>query len=161
MKEELFEVLMYLFENHIRHGEGKRVTQESLYVELSEEGFNPETIDMAFAWLDGFAGLQITEGLDEDKLEISTGFRVFSTEEYYHLGSDICSLLYKLEVLNVLNPVTREQIINRLLSMDTSELETQQVKWLVLMVLLDEPDSETALSTLENLMRAEITGRHH
>lgn len=161
MKEELFEVLMYLFENHISHGERKRVTQESLYVELSEEGFNPETIDMAFAWLDGLSVMHIEETLEEDKLEVSRGFRIFSVEEQYHLSSEICNLLFKLELLDVLNPITREQIVNRLLSMDTSEIEPQQVKWLVLMVLLEEPNSETALSTLENLMRAEITERFH
>lgn len=161
MKEELFEVLMYLFENHISQGERKRLTQESLYLELSEEGFNPETIEMAFTWLDNLAVLNADEPLQEDYLGVSQGFRVYSTEEQRHLGNDICNLLVKLEVLNVLNPATREQIINRLYAMDTSDIEPQQVKWLVLMALLEEPESETALSTLENLMRAEITERFH
>jgi Smg protein len=66
-----------------------------------------------------------------------------------------------LELLNIVTPTIRELIINRLLMMDTSEVEPQQVKWLALMLLLDDPQHETALSTLENWMRAEITERFH
>lgn len=161
MKEELFEVLMYLFENHMRRESPDRVSQETLFVELAEAGFTPEVIDMAFEWLDGVAALHIAEAQSEDHLASSDGFRVFSREEINHFGHETCGLLMKFEQLGILNPHSREIVINRLFAVDPQEIDQHRVKWLILMVLIDDPENETALATLEQMMKTEITERFH
>jgi Smg protein len=161
MKEELFEVLMYLFENHMRREQPERVSQETLFSELADAGFTHDVIDMAFEWLDGVAALHIAEALSEDHLASSTGFRVFSREEISHFGHEICSQLMKFEQLGILNANAREIVINRLFAIDMQEIDQQRVKWLVLMVLIDDPENETALATLEQMMKTEVTERFH
>ncbi len=161
MKEELFEVLMYLFENHMRREQPERLSQETLFLELSEAGFTHEVIDMAFEWLDGVAALHVAEAMSEDHLDSSSAFRVFCREETSHLGHETCGLLMKFEQLGILTPHSREIVINRLLAIDAEEIDAQRVKWLVLMVLIDDPENETALATLEQMMKTEITERFH
>ncbi len=161
MKEELFEVLMYLFENHISREQPEKASQETLYHELAEAGFTPEVIDKAFDWLDGVAALHHAESQSEDKLGLSTGFRVFSREELNHFGHAVASLLMKFEQIGILNAYSREIVINRLFSIDSQEIDEHRVKWLVLMVLIDDPENETALATLEQMMKSEVTERFH
>ena len=114
MKEDLFEVLMYLFENHIGREHPEKASQETLFHELAEAGFTPEVIDMAFEWLDGVAALHIAESQSEDKLGLSSGFRVYSREEIDHFGYDVAGLLMKFEQLGILDAYSREIVINRL-----------------------------------------------
>lgn len=161
MKEELFEVLMYLFENHIRSEKPEQLSQESLFTELAEAGFKPDVIDKAFDWLDNVAALHSAEEESENPLELSSGFRVYSREEKDHFGWEIISLLTKLERLDVLNSYTREIVVNRLFSIDPQEIDEHRVKWMTLMVLIDDPEHETALATLEQLMKCELTERFH
>jgi Smg protein len=162
MKEELFEVLMYLFENHIgREHPEQAAHDETLFHELADAGFTPEVIDTAFEWLDGVAALHSAEAQSEDNLGLSSGFRVFSREELAHFGPDVSGLLMRLEQLGILDAFSREIVINRLFAIDPREIDEHRVKWLVLMVLIDDPENETALSTLEQMMKTEATERFH
>lgn len=161
MKEELFEVLMYLFENHIGREHPEKASQETLFHELAEAGFTPEVIDKAFEWLDGVAALHIAEAQSEDKLGLCSGFRVYSREEIDHFGYDVAGLLMKFEQLGILDAYSREIVINRLFAIDPQEIDEHRVKWLVLMVLIDDPENETALATLEQMMKSEVTERFH
>lgn len=161
MKEELFEVLMYIFENHISRDRPEQASEEVLFRELSEAGFTPEIIDTAFEWLDNIAAIHNAEAQSEDKLALSSGFRVFSEEELKHFTPEMCGLLLKLEHLGILDSYSREIVINRLFAIDPKEIDEHRVKWIILMVLVDDPENKTALATLEQLMKAEVTERFH
>jgi Smg protein len=43
-------------------------------------------------------------------------------------------------------------VIDRLLALDTDELDLEQVKWVVLMVLSSQPGQELAYSRMEDLV---------
>lgn len=161
MKEDLFEVLMYLFENHIGREHPERASQENLFHELADAGFTPEVIDTAFDWLDGVAALHNAESQSEDKLALSGGFRVYSAEELAHFGHNVSGLLMKLEQLGILDAYSREIVINRLFAIEPQEIDEHRVKWLALMVLIDDPENATALATLEQMMKTEVTERFH
>ncbi len=161
MKEELFEVLMYIFENHIGRDHPDQASEEALFHELSEAGFTPEVIDTAFEWLDNIAAIHSAEAQSEDKLTLSSGFRVFSQEELKHFNPDVCGLILKFEQIGILDSYSREIVINRLLAIEPNEIDEHRVKWIVLMVLIDDPENETALATLEQLMKTEVTERLH
>ena len=46
----------------------------------------------------------------------------------------------------------REIVIDRLLALDTDELDLEQVKWVVLMVLSSQPGQELAYARMEDLV---------
>ena len=52
----------------------------------------------------------------------------------------------------ILSPSQREIVIDRLLALDTEELDLEQVKWVVLMVLSSQPGQELAYARMEDLV---------
>ena len=58
MKENVLDVLMYLFENYMNSESGQEPDQESIRVELEEAGFHHGEIKKASAWLEGLAEQQ-------------------------------------------------------------------------------------------------------
>ncbi len=46
----------------------------------------------------------------------------------------------------------RELVIDRLLALDAKEIDVEQVKWVVLMVLFSQPGQEKAFARMEDLV---------
>ena len=63
MKESMFDVLMYLFENYMEEDTEFNPDQESLTTELSQAGFPRVEISKAFSWLEGLSGLLAGRGV--------------------------------------------------------------------------------------------------
>jgi Smg protein len=49
-------------------------------------------------------------------------------------------------------PLQREVVLDRLLALDSEELDTEQIKWVVLMVLSSQPGQEQAFARMEDLV---------
>ena len=83
-----------------------------------------------------------------------TGYamRVFTDAERHHLPSDCRGYLLTLERTGILSPQQREIVIERLLALDANELDVNQLKWVVLMVLSSQPGEELACSRMEDLV---------
>lgn len=144
----MFEVLMYLFENHMQSSCKLHLTEDALMLELEDAGFNPATIDKALDWLDGLITLQ------ENTTEQSTvkSIRIYIPHERYKLNTKIIGFLLFLEQVCILNTITRELVIDRLMAIEDQEVDLPQVKWVTLLVLFNQPDQEAALACMENLV---------
>ena len=66
MKENVFDVLMYLFENYMDEGPEFNPDQERLTAELAEAGFARGEIGKAFSWLEGLSELRDRPGTPDD-----------------------------------------------------------------------------------------------
>ena len=60
--------------------------------------------------------------------------------------------MFTLERLGILSPQQREIVIERMLALDADELDAEQLKWVVLMVLSSQPGQELAFERLEDLV---------
>jgi Smg protein len=87
--------------------------------------------------------------------------RVFCEGELSRLSTECRGFLFTLERLGILSPQQREVVIERMLALDSDELDTEQLKWVVLMVLSSQPDQEHAFARLEDLVVAAPTGVPH
>ena len=56
-----------------------------------------------------------------------------------------------LEQVGILTPTTRELVLDRVIALD-NELDTEQFKWVVLIVLHSHPGEENAYAWLESIM---------
>lgn len=148
MKEDMFEVLMYLFEHHMQGDCKLQLSEDLLMAELEKAGFNAPTIDRALDWLDGLLVVQ------EQTAELTRieSIRVYTPEEAYTLTTEIMGFLLFLEQVGILNPITRELVIDRLMAIDDQDIDLPQVKWVTLLVLFNQPDEEAALACMENLV---------
>ena len=57
-----------------------------------------------------------------------------------------------LEQVGVLDPVNRELVIDRLMALGDDDIDLDQVKWVVQMVLFNQPGKEAAFSLMEDLV---------
>lgn len=148
MKEDMFEVLMYLFENHMQSDCKLYLTEELLVGELEKAGFNSITIDRALDWLEGLVAIQ------ESTTTFGTtqSLRIYNPHEIYKLNAEVRGFLLILQEAGILNTLTRELVIDRLMALDEEEINLPQVKWVTLLVLFNQPDEEAALACMENLV---------
>ena len=81
----------------------------------------------------------------------SGAFRIFSECELARLSTECRGFLMTLERLGVLTAQQREIVVERMLALDADELDTEQLKWVVLMVLSSQPDGGQAFARMEDL----------
>lgn len=149
MKENVLDLLMYLFENYIYEEPESTPDRESLSDSLEEAGFSSAEIDRAFAWLDGLAEQR---NLPELGGHESNPIRIFNEDECRRLDIDARGFILYLENAGVLDPARREQVIDRLAALEADEIDMEDVKWVVLMVLFNQPGQEANYAWMEDLM---------
>ena len=139
MKEDMLEVLIYLFENYIVDGVSFEPGQDELAKELVGAGFAGEEIDKAFVWLEDL--LNICEQDESQRLQqqASSSFRVYTPDEMQCLNLAGQSLLTRLVNVGVLDQFSREMVIDRVMALDSEDVEIEHIKWVVLMVLSNQP----------------------
>jgi Smg protein len=146
MKETIFDVLMYLFEHYMEDELEILPDSDSVRTELLEAGFETCEVNKAFVWLES---LSLQRAI---KPTISTSFRIFSYEEQVKLDLECRDLLMFLERCGILTSANREVVIDRALALEDEELSIEKLKWIVLLVLLSQPDEEIAFSRMEDIV---------
>jgi len=143
MKENVFDVLMYLFENYYMDEDGPvSPDRESVQQELSQAGFPTLEIDRAFLWMEGLA----SEPNPPDTQRLDTACRGF--------------ILF-LEQMDVLTPASRELAIDRAMALENEDFDLEQLKWVILMVLINRPGEEAAYTWVEDLVSDNISNHLH
>ena len=159
MKESVLDVLMYLFENYMDSDVEFNPDQESLRAELVEAGFPQGEISKAFTWLEGLTEQQ--QNLPPQSLVASRSIRIFTPLEAEKLDMECRGFLLFLEQVGVLDTATRELVIDRVMALETEDIDLEQLKWVVLMVLFNQPGQEAAFAWMEDLVFNEMGGYLH
>lgn len=160
MKESVLDVLMYLFEHYLDDDDlDVDSDRESLKLELSEVGFPEAEIVKAFAWLEGLVGDQ--EDVPVEGLRNAPSMRVYCAEEIERLDSECRGFLLFLEQVGVLDATTRELVIDRVMALETGGIDLEQLKWVLLMVLFNQPGKESMFSWMEDFVFDRENGRLH
>jgi Smg protein len=149
MKENVLDLLMYLFENYIYDEPEEEPDRESLGESLEEAGFSSGEIDRAFAWLDGLAEQRKLPELGGHE---NNPIRVYTDEESRRLDVHARGFILYLENVGVLDPLRREMVIDRLSALETEDISLEDLKWVILMVLFNQPGQEANYAWMEDLM---------
>jgi len=151
MKENMLDVLLYLFENYMIEGQEFQPDQETLSVELAQAGFGDGEINKAFDWLE-----DLSELCDPPASSVhggaATSIRHFSPEEQLRFDYQAQGLLLKLEQSGILDPATRELVIDRIMALETAEIDAEHLKWVIMMVLCNRPGHEDVVAWAEELI---------
>ncbi len=160
MKENVLDVLMYLFQNYITDIEEAepQPDRESLHTELLEAGFPAHEVQQAFEWLDGLAARREAPVLTCNE---GRSYRIYTDQEIARLDLESRGFLLFLEQTGVLTPETRELVIDRVMALQTDEMDLTQLKWVILMVLFNQPGHEEAYAWMEDLLFDDMTGYLH
>ncbi|ACL71291.1 DUF494 family protein [Thioalkalivibrio sulfidiphilus] len=149
MKENVLDVLMYLFENYIDEDTEIEPDRIQLQDKLLEAGFPGAEIDRAFDWLENLAN-QEDQPLGQARHD--SALRVYTDREVERLDARARGFLLFLEQNGVLDAGTRELVIDRIMDLDAEDISLDQLKWVTLMVLFNRPDQEAAYTWLESMM---------
>jgi Smg protein len=157
MSETVLDVLMYLFETYSEQDLEKEPEpdQSILREELLQAGFGEPEVDRALDWLDGLTARNL-EPFSIQPAERS--IRLFNQFELARLDAECRGYILYLEQIGILSPVQRELVIDRLMALGSGDIDVEQVKWVVLMVLFSQPGQEKAFARMEDLVFEENTG---
>jgi Smg protein len=154
MKESSLDVLLYLFEHYFTEdaapplGDRDSLSNGPLLKELTQAGFSPAEIHKAFDWLDALAEQRPSAGPPRADGPI----RVYFGPELDKLDVESRGFLLFLEQQGILDADQRELVLDRAMALDQDELDLDDLKWVVLMVLFNQPGSEAAYAWMETQM---------
>lgn len=147
MKETVLDVLMYLFENYQEGEFSDADNQITLLEELTAAGFPNEEVRSAFSWLDGLA--------QQRQLPLvfgpSSATRLYTREELSKLSAECRGFLIYLEQLGIITAPSRELVIDRLMAL-REDIDLERVKWVCLLVMMNDPEADEAFGHLEELV---------
>lgn len=153
MTGTVLDILIYVFDRYMLNEAPEVPQREHLARDLERVGFEPANVERALDWLTDLAFGHERAGQEAPQGEVPrTGVRVYSDSELARLSTECRGLLFTLENAQVLTPQQREIVIERMLDLDADEPDTEQLKWVVLMVLSSQPGQELAVERLGGLI---------
>ena len=158
MKENVLDVLMYLFETYVDAEDEPEPDQNELRIELARAGFGDAEIDRALDWLDGLTDQQ---GSLVYGNPTARGTRIYNDFEHERLDVHCRGYITYLEQIGILSPPQREILVDRLLALESPDIDVEQIKWVVLMVLFSQPGQELAYARMEDLVFEESSDLMH
>jgi Smg protein len=148
MESTVFDILVYVFDHYMFEELPVSAERADIARDLETAGFGGANVERALDWLADLADERERPGLDVNE----RAFRLYAEEEASRLDPACRGLLLSLERGGILSPTQREIVIERLLALDNEELDLEQVKWVVLMVLSCQPGEEAACERMEDLV---------
>ncbi len=162
VKQSVVDVLMFLFERYLddeEASESNHFTEErdSIQLRLKEVGFQNHEINQAFDWLESLVDYHHNNQMVSLK---ETSTRIYSEQEKKLISLESIGFLNFLEQSDILTPVTRELILDRVVALGHS-LDAQQLKWIIMIVLHSHPGEKNTLALMEDFMFDETIDHIH
>ncbi|MGH8126990.1 MAG: DUF494 domain-containing protein [Gammaproteobacteria bacterium] len=157
MNPSVLDTVLFLFENYLEDCEEppQRATLEQV---LRSGGFPEPTVHRALDWL------EVLEAPEREFAPEAFGAgacRIFNAQECARLTAQARGFLLYLEQVEVLDPVLRERVIERLLALDDEIVDIEEVQWVVLLSLFRRPGQEAAFAQMEDLLYADMADLAH
>jgi Smg protein len=160
MNGTVLDILIYVFDHYMIDEAPEVPERETLARDLESIGFGEVNVERALDWLADLAGERSRAASHAAMVDASAvgtnrrtpAMRMYSPVELARLSSECRGLLISLESLDILSPIQRELVIDRLLALDVEDLSLEQVRWVVLMVLSSQPGQEQACARMETLV---------
>ncbi|HEV2703028.1 MAG TPA: DUF494 domain-containing protein [Steroidobacteraceae bacterium] len=154
MTTSVLDILIYVFDRYMLEDTPEVPERDALARDLELMGFGAASVERALDWLADLADVRLQSA---EEPRGAPSLRLYSDGELTRLSTESRGFLMYLERHGILSPLQREVVLDRLLALDSEELDTEQIKWVVLMVLSSQPGQEQAFALMEDLV-ADATG---
>ena len=124
----MFEILVYLFENYF--DSGSYPDSATLTRKLTMAGFADEDITETLDWLSELA--RHDTGNYPASFAENDSFRCYTNFEMEKIDTEGRGFICFLEQANIMNPLQRELLIDRVLAMDENSSSLEKIKLIVL-----------------------------
>lgn len=148
MKENMLDILVFLFDNYLGPQAGVDQDDQSLANELEEAGFDFDEITKAFDWLGGL------KEEDLDWQSTAGAVRVFCEAEQQRLDVEARGFLMTLEASKIISPGLREKILDAVMRLELEQvtLGLKTFKRIVGLVLMNTPEMDNHLPEIEAMV---------
>ncbi|MGH8298934.1 MAG: DUF494 family protein [Steroidobacteraceae bacterium] len=145
-------VLIYVYDHYMLADPADVPERRYMLEDLQRRGFSVTEVVHAMEWLSALVSDQRAASGPADTLCDDGGLRIFADGELSRLSADCRAFLMLLDRQRVLTPQQRELVIERALALDIEEVDVEQLKWVVLLVLSSQPGQELAFARFESVM---------
>ena len=159
MKETVLDVLMYLFDNYEDEDVKLTPDQDALRDQLIDAGFAEREVGKAFDWLEELATQKDNHYPSPDTG--ASASRIYHSTELAKLDTECRGFLLFLEQAGVLDIQNRELVIDRVMALESEDIDLQQLKWVVLMVLFNQPGKEAVITWMEDIVMDDLNANMH
>jgi Smg protein len=149
----MFDILMFLLENYMDGSAVIQTDENLLILELEKIGFDRSEINRALQWLSGLH--QFQKSVKTAPPLTSLALRHYLPDEAERLGLEGQNLLLFLEKINILDSISREIVIDRVMALDSREIDLGRIKWIILLVLFNQPDKKSSLILMQDMVLAD------
>ena len=150
----VLKVLIYVYDHYMLADPAEVPERHRMLQDLQQRGFSVSEVVQAMEWLSALVGDQRAAPVPVDGEANGEGLRVFADGELSRLSPDCRAFLMLLDRQHVLTSRQRELVIDRALALDVDEVDVEQLKWVVLLVLSSQPGQELAFARFESVMSA-------
>jgi Smg protein len=150
----VLKVLIYVYDHYMLADPADVPERHRMLEDLQRRGFSVSEVVQAMEWLSALVGDQRASADEADAESVRAPLRVFDGGELSRMSADSRAFLMLLDRQHVLTPQQRELVIERALALDVDEVEVEQLKWVVLLVLSSQPGQELAFARFESVMSA-------
>lgn len=147
----MLDVLLYLFENYFYDDPSLVRDRDTLQTGLIQAGFSPAEVAKSFDWLDALAAQRVEFEFARDGSQTEP-VRLYAEQEMERLDVECRGFLMYLRENGVLDSVQHECVVERAMALDQKEMDLDDLKWVVLMVLFSQPGQEAAFAWMESFM---------
>src|SRR5512146_3117929 len=148
----VLKVLIYVYDHYMLADPAEVPERRHMLADLQKRGFSVTEVVQAMEWLSELVSDRRAAPAQAQVQPESGGLRVFADGELSRLSADCRAFLMLLDRQRVLTPQQRELVIERALALDVDEVDVEQVKWVVLLVLSSQPGQELAFARFESVM---------
>jgi Smg protein len=149
----VLKVLIYVYDHYMLADPADVPARRHMLADLRKRGFSVTEVVHAMEWLSALVGDQRASPAAAD-MAGRRGLRVFADGELSRLSADCRAFLMLLDRQDVLTTQQRELVIERALALDVDEVDVEELKWVVLLVLSAQPGQEMAFARFESVMSA-------
>ena len=151
----VLKVLIYVYDHYMLADPAEVPERRHMMEDLQKRGFSVSEVVHAMEWLSALVTDQrALPGAADDAEPDSGALRIYADGELARLSADCRAFLMQLDRQHVLTTRQRELVIERALALDVDEIDAEELKWVVLLVLSAQPGQELAFARFESVMSA-------
>lgn len=153
----LLEVLEYIFKYSSQTGNDLSTSKDAMLTKLEEYGYSKEMLEKAFSWLSDLVKQQLCF---EKPTETSDAFRIFTQREIAKLSLNCRNTLLTLGRLGILDIKAKEIVIHQLMQINKTNIDVEELTWVVALVLLSTPNQKDVKDKLDKLSLTLLSQKH-
>ncbi|HWP34892.1 MAG TPA: DUF494 family protein [Thermodesulfobacteriota bacterium] len=141
MRERFLDIVTRLAQYMLEDERGLH-DEQTITEELVAQGYDPDDVREAFAWLEQLTASRRPPAAPADAAASGAAIRVLTAAEALRITPAAHGYLLRLKQLGLIDGATEEAILERAMRLDADEIGVEEMKGVAALVLFNQAPSE-------------------